>query len=172
MGVENMYKKTNLLMLLTLVFLITAVGCGTKQADPANQANPDLDKQKAYGAVRLAEEKVFIEFQKNKAKDGTPLVDAVTNDKEKAKALLTGYFDPALADKIIAHYWTDKQVDGLTAVNKTPFFPVSILPTTFADVTVEGTKQSMKLTTKDGGLFTVVWSEPDKTFKVSDISKK
>lgn len=161
-------SKKWMFTVLCLILAVTVMGCSKKET----AANADLDKQAAYTDLLMAEDKLTTLFHKNKAKDGTPIIDAVTNDKEKAKALLAGYFDAATTDKVLAHYITDKKADGAIVVNKEPFFPTSVAKTKFEDVTVEGDKKEMKITTKDGGVYTLVWVEAEGKYKVSGVAKK
>ncbi|MFC4102130.1 hypothetical protein [Paenibacillus xanthanilyticus] len=144
------------------------------EAQTQNQA-PDEDKakRKVYTTAKIAEDKVRTLFGKATLEDGTPILDPVTGTAEKAKSLLANYFDPALADAIVAHYVTDKKSGESTLVNTEPFFAASILATKNAeDVQIEGENDTYTVTTADGGVYTLKWDDAKSKYLVTGYEKK
>lgn len=163
--------------------LFTAVGCSSASKQPAASApaasqsaapseNPDAYKISAYTAARIAEEKVDTLFHQTKSKDGKPILNTlIAADKEKAIKFLNSYFEPAMSEKIVAFYWTADKADDSVVVKESKFFTASVLLTKSKDeVTYEGNKDQVKLTTKDGGVFTV--KRANDKYVVTDFAKK
>lgn len=133
--------------------------------------NPDLAKTQAFIAARLAEEKVTYLFHQETTEDGKSLLNHVTPDKESAAKFLNAYIDPALTEKILAYYLTEEKADNAIVVKSDKFFSVSILAAPSKDdLTIEGSDSEYKLTTKDGGVFTVK-KNADNTFVLADFVK-
>lgn len=175
-----MFSKQVAATALVCSLILTGIGCSSagKPATPAAaqtaapSENPDAYKASAYIAARLAEEKVDTLFHQSTSKDGKPILNPlIATDKEKAAKYLNAYFDPALTEKILAFYLTSDKADDSLIVKKDKFFTASILKTSSKDdVTYEGTKDQVKLTTKDGAVFTV--KKANEKYVVSDFAKK
>lgn len=125
-------------------------------ASAAASEKPDVSKTQAFIAARMAEEKVNYLFHQATSEDEKPILNPVTPDKESAAKFLNAYIDPALTEKILTHYLTEEKADNAIVVKSEPFFSVSMLATPLKeDLTYEGADNEYKMTTKDGGVFTV-----------------
>jgi Na+-transporting methylmalonyl-CoA/oxaloacetate decarboxylase gamma subunit len=141
---------------------------------PAEEAAPAEDaaveQLKAVNAIAIAEDKVNTLFHHDAAEDGTPLLNAATGTPEAAKELLLGYFDAAVADRIVAHYVSAPATDAGVVVNAEKFFASSVIGVAPEQLTVEGTKaDGFAVTTKDGAKYTVKWSEEQGRYIVANI---
>ncbi|MCL6456791.1 MAG: hypothetical protein K6T85_02175 [Gorillibacterium sp.] len=143
----------------------------TTVATPAEDAN--MYKAYAYIAARLAEEKIAVLFQSQTTDDGKAIMNTnAAADKAQATEFLNTYLDPALTEKVLAHFLTEEKVGEATVVNVEPFVPVSILTTASKDeVTYEGDANEVKMTTKDGGVFTAKKTSAD-NYVITDITKQ
>lgn len=134
--------------------------------------SPEMSQAKAYIAPRMAEEKVDLLFNKAKSKDKKPILNPIVADKAAAAKFLNAYIDPALTEKILSFYLTSEKADDAIVVKETPFFSASILKTASkADVTFEGSPNEYKMTTKDGGVFTVK-KNAEGNYILADYAKK
>ncbi|MFB9331102.1 hypothetical protein ACFFSY_34645 [Paenibacillus aurantiacus] len=178
--------KKALTAIIVALFALTLAACGSNsnetpssngaksQNETAGQA-PDAEKAKlkVYTSAKIAEDKVHTLFGKATLQDGTPILDPITGTAEKAKSLLANYFDPALADKIVTHYITDKKSGESTLVNVEPFFAASILATKSAEeVQIEGENDTYTVTTADGGVYTLTWDASKSKYLVTSYEKK
>jgi len=141
---------------------------------PAEEAAPAEDaaveQLKAVNAIAIAEDKVNTLFHHDAAEDGTPLLNATTGTPEAAKELLLGYFDAAVADRIVAHYITAPATEAGVVVNAEKFFASSVIGVAPEELTVEGTKaDGFAVTTKDGVKYTVKWNEEQGRYIVANI---
>ncbi|TYP69557.1 hypothetical protein [Paenibacillus methanolicus] len=177
--------KTTLTAILVALVALTLGACSGNSDETPNKETPgeartqnqapdaEKAKQKAYTAAKIAEDKVRTLFGKATLEDGTPILDPVTGTAEKAKSLLANYFDPALADAIVAHYVTDKKSGESTLVNAEPFFAASILATKSAeDVQIDGENDTYAVTTADGGVYTLKWDGAKSKYIVTGYEKK
>ena len=141
---------------------------------PAEEAAPAEDaaveRLKAVNAIAIAEDKVNTLFHHDAAEDGTPLLNATTGTPEAAKELLLGYFDAAVADRIVAHYVSAPATDAGVVVNAEKFFASSVVGVAPEELTVEGSKaDGFTVATKDGAKYTVKWSEAQGRYIVANI---
>ncbi|WP_058304042.1 hypothetical protein [Gorillibacterium timonense] len=139
-------------------------------AAPAEDAS--LYQAKAYIAGRLAEEKINQLFTKETTEDGKPvLTSTIAKNKEEAAAFLNAYLDPALTEKVLAHYLTDEKAGEAIVVKADPFVTASILATASQDdVTFAGSADEVKMTLKDGGVYTAK-KTAEGGYVISDIAK-
>ncbi|HZG77639.1 MAG TPA: hypothetical protein VEZ72_17430 [Paenibacillus sp.] len=145
-----------------------------EQAPAAEEAAPAEDaaveRLKAVNAIAIAEDKVNTLFHHDAAEDGTPLLNATTGTPEAAKELLLGYFDAAVADRIIAHYVSAPATDAGVVVNAEKFFASSVIGVAPEELTIEGSKaDGFAVTTKDGAKYTVKWSDEQSRYIVANI---
>ncbi|HZG86919.1 hypothetical protein [Paenibacillus sp.] len=148
-----------------------AEGAASEQpAEEAPAEDAELERQKAVNAIAIAEDKVNTLFHHDAAEDGTPLLNATTGTPEAAKELLLGYFEPAVADRIIAHYISAPATDAGVVVNAEPFFTSSVVGVAPADLTIEGSKaDGFAVTTKDNVKYTLKWSEEQGRYLVANM---
>lgn len=142
-------------------------------AAPTASASVDVEKSKslAYIAARLAEEKVNGLFHQEASEDGKPILNPITPDRQSAANFLNAYLDPALTDKVLAHYLTEEKAGNAIVVKSDKFFSSSIMATASKnDVAFEGSPDEYKMTTQDGGLYTVRKVD-EKTYLVTDYVK-
>jgi hypothetical protein len=141
-------------------------------ASASASENPDVAKTQAFIAARMAEEKVNYLFHQETSADDKPILNPVTPDKESASKFLNAYIDPALTEKIVTYYLTEEKAGNAIVVKSDPFFTVSILATASKDdVTYEGAEKEYKMTTKDGGVFTVK-KDAENKFVLADFAKQ
>ncbi len=141
---------------------------------PAEEAAPAEDaaveRLKAVNSVAIAEDKVNTLFHHDAAEDGTPLLNATTGTPEAAKELLLGYFDPAVADRIIAHYVAAPATEAGVVVNEQKFFASSVVGVAPEELKIEGDKAGgFTIATKDGAKFTVKWNEEQGRYIVANV---
>jgi ABC-type amino acid transport substrate-binding protein len=72
--------------------------------------------------------------------DGTLILNPTIGTPEAAKDLLLGYFDAAVADRIIAHYITAPATDAGIVVNADAFFTSTVVGVAPEELTVAGSK--------------------------------
>lgn len=151
---------------------VSPVASTAPSASPAPAEDADLYKANAYVAARLAEEKINVLFMSKTTEDGKAVINTnAAENKEQAAEFLNAYLDPALTEKVLAHFLTEETADGAIVVKTEPFVPVSILATaTKDDVTYEGDANEVKMTTKDGGVF-VAKKVSENNYVISDITK-
>lgn len=146
---------------------------GAAAEQPAEEAPAEdaaLEQQKAVNAIAIAEDKVNTLFHHDAAEDGTPLLNATTGTPEAAKELLLGYYDAAVADRILAHYISAPATDAGVVVNAEPFFTSSVVGVAPADLTIEGSKaDGFAVTTKDNVKYTLKWNEEKGRYLVMNI---
>ncbi|MEO3944963.1 hypothetical protein [Gorillibacterium sp. CAU 1737] len=179
-----MYKKLALSALI-LTLSISAAACSSdnktsESASPAATVAPttasaedaSLYQAKAYIAGRLAEEKITQLFTKETTEDGKPvLTSSIAKSKEEATEFLNAYLDPALTEKVLAHYLTEEKAGEAIVVKADPFVPASILATASQEeVTFSGTADEVKMTLKDGGVYTAK-KNAEGNYIISDIAK-
>ncbi|KIL37508.1 hypothetical protein SD71_02430 [Cohnella kolymensis] len=152
--------------------LSTASSSPSATAPASASENPDVSKTKAFIAGRMAEEKVNYLFHQTTSEDEKPILNPVTPDKESAAKFLNAYIDPALTEKILTYYLTEEKADNAIVVKSDPFFTVSILAAASKDdLTYEGADNEYKMTTKDGGVFTVK-KNTENNFVLADFVKQ
>jgi len=165
--------------------MVTGVACSSEQAasptpaasqSPAPQApveSADSINMQGYIAARIAQEKINLMFADQTAEDGSFVLKfTIADGKESAVKFLTAYVDAGLADKLAAHYITDKKAGDAILTNQTPFFPVDILTLKKEDVTFDAanTADQVVYTTKEG--VTVTTKKVNGTFVLVDVAKK
>ncbi|TLS51215.1 hypothetical protein FE782_15900 [Paenibacillus antri] len=151
-----------------------AVEAPATEATPAEEAapaeDPAVEQLKAVNAIAIAEDKVNTLFHHDAAEDGTPLLNPTTGTPEAAKDLLLGYFDAAVADRIVAHYVSAPATDAGVVVNADKFFASSVVGVAPEELTIEGSKaDGFTVATKDGVKYTVTWSQEEGRYIVSNI---
>ncbi|WP_438432566.1 hypothetical protein [Gorillibacterium sp. sgz500922] len=179
-----MYKKA-MLGALILSLSLFAAACSsdkknaesaspTQSASAAPTAAPTEDaamyQAKAYIAGRLAEEKIGQLFGQETTEDGKPVLNPnIATTKAAAVDFLNAYLDPALTDKVVAYYIADDSKAPIL-VKAEPFVTASILATASKDdVTFSGTADEVKMTLKDGGVYTAK-KNADGNYIISDIA--
>jgi len=132
----------------------TVAASAAPTAVPAEDAS--LYQAKAYIAGRLAEEKIGQLFAQETTPDGKPVLNSnIATTKTAAADFLNAYLDPALTEKVIGYYVTDEKAGAPIQVKAEKFVTASILDTASKDdVTFSGTADEVKMTLKDGGVYT------------------
>jgi hypothetical protein len=180
-----MYKKAMLGALILSVSLSTAACSSDKKNAESASPSPSaaaatvaptedaaMYQSKAYIAGRLAEEKIDQLFAQEKSADGKPVLNSnIATTKTAAADFLNAYLDPALTEKVLAHYIADESSMPIV-VKADKFVTSSILETASKDdVTFSGTADEVKLTLKDGAVYTAKKNAKG-TYIISDIVNK
>jgi len=113
----------------------------------------DNINSKAYFDARLAIDKLNAVFNSTKSKDDQYVLNEIAaTDKASASKFLSNYFDAAFADKLTAHYVTDKKADNAFVINPKSYFKSDLLESNKVDIKFDAgnTKEQVKFTTKDG----------------------
>ncbi|WP_123041444.1 hypothetical protein [Cohnella candidum] len=147
----------------------TGIAATASASAPADET---ASKAQAYIAARLAEEKVEGLFHQETSADGKSILNPITPDKDAAVKFLNAYIDSALSEKIVTYYLTEEKADGAIVVKSDKFLSVSIRGTASKDeVAFEGTPEEYKLSTKDGGVYTVKKNAEGK-YLLADYAKQ